>query len=212
MGTTSFDTLHSKNPLILASASPRRRALLKQLGLPFEWVSSGVAEDGASGDPADLCAGLAWLKASRVHREAGPRWVLGADTVVVVEDVILGKPQDAAAARKMLEALSGREHRVVTGFCLLDPSGRTARRQAVSTRVRIKRLSSREIQGYIVTGEPFGKAGSYAIQGVGAFLVESLSGSYSNVVGLPLCEVVNALVEAGALTRFPVMPAEGAQK
>ncbi len=112
----------------------------------------------------------------------------------------------------MLRLLRGVEHSVVTGFCILDPSGKIAHSEAVSTLVRFKRLRQEEIDAYISTGEPFGKAGSYAIQGVGAFMVESISGSYTNVVGLPVCAVIKALISTGALKAFPLPSARQSPK
>jgi septum formation protein len=103
----------------------------------------------------------------------------------------------------MLRQLSGREHRVITGFSLVAPDSKKSRSEAVVTRVTFKALTKKEILGYIATGEPFGKAGSYGIQGIGAFLVKGISGSYTNVVGLPLCALVNALLAAGAIREFP---------
>ena len=105
----------------------------------------------------------------------------------------------------MLGLLSGKEHSVITGFCILDPSGSTAHSEEIITRVKMKRLTDEEIDGYTATGEPFGKAGSYAIQGIGAFMVESISGPYTNVVGLPLCALVKALIACGALKKFPFL-------
>ena len=104
----------------------------------------------------------------------------------------------------MLLTLAGKEHRVITGFALLDPSGGVACSEEVSTRVKVRDLSEQEIDAYIATGEPFGKAGSYAIQGIGAFMIERVEGSYTNVVGLPICAVVQALIRAGALDHFPL--------
>jgi septum formation protein len=104
----------------------------------------------------------------------------------------------------MLLRLSGREHRVLTGFCLVDPSGQTAHSEAVVTRVKMKKLTEEEVRRYVASGEPYGKAGSYAIQGLGAFMVKSISGSYTNVVGLPVCALVKALLVTGALKVFPL--------
>jgi len=200
----TFPLISRASPLILASASPRRRRLLEQAGLPFEAVPADVPEDMVRGDPRLLTCRLAERKAEAVCAPPAGRWVLGADTVVVLEDAILGKPADPEDARRMLEALSGRDHRVVTGFAVLDPSGATVHREAAETVVRFKRLAPSEVQGYVDTGEPFGKAGGYAIQGIGAFLVEGIEGSYTNVVGLPLCAVIKALVSVGGLKRFPL--------
>jgi len=193
-------------PLILASASPRRRALLRQVGLPFRTVPSRLAEDGAAGEPAAVACALATAKARDVGRSRR-RWVLGADTVVVIDDCILGKPRDAVHATDMLQRLSGREHTVITGFTVLYPAATTAHVEAVDTRVRFKPLAPDEIRAYVATGEPFGKAGGYAIQGIGAFLVEAIAGSYTNVVGLPVCALIKALRSVGALEGFPVAPA-----
>jgi septum formation protein len=147
---------------------------------------------------------LARKKAVQVGRTHKGTWILGADTLVVIDGRILGKPLNGRDIKRMLEALSGREHRVFTGFCLIDPGGKTAHEEAVLTRVRIKNLSREEIEAYLETGEPFGKAGGYAIQGVGAFMVEGIYGSYTNVVGLPLCALIKALLRVGALSRFPI--------
>ncbi|MBW2347314.1 MAG: septum formation protein Maf [Deltaproteobacteria bacterium] len=201
--------IHENRPLILASASPRRKALLRQIGLPFRALPSGVDEQGSSGDPDDLAVRLSLRKAREVCLKAPGSWILGADTLVVVGRRVLGKPLDAEEARAMLRLLSGTEHRVVTGFCILDPEGNQAACRAVSTRVRFRVLETAEIKGYVASGEPFGKAGAYAIQGIGAFMVESISGSYTNVVGLPVCAVVSSLLAAGALQTFPLPTASG---
>jgi len=147
---------------------------------------------------------LAEKKARSILDSSRGNWVLGADTMVVLDPVVLGKPKNGDEARAMLLRLSGKEHEVVTGFCLLDPAGQRAHAEAVVTRVKMKALSEEEIRGYVASGEPFGKAGSYAIQGLGSFMVERISGSYTNVVGLPLCALVKALVAAGALRHFPL--------
>ena len=192
------------NPLVLASTSPRRRKLLNQLGIPFDIISSRVQEGFVSGDPEHVSRHLAKKKSKQVYTQVQGSWILGADTLVVIDNRILGKPKGPEDVRKMLRLLSGKEHHVITGFCILDPSGLVAHSEAVKTIVRFSPLNLQEIDDYIATGEPFGKAGSYAIQGIGAFMVESISGSYTNVVGLPLCAVVKALLCAGALERFPI--------
>ncbi len=200
------------NPFILASASPRRKELLTQVGLPFTCETSRVPEDGVNGSPERITCTLAEKKVREVYSRISPAWMLGTDTVVVVdhnvptgpEHTILGKPRDEDEAFRMLRLLSGMEHRVVSGFCIISPSGKTAHMESVTTRVRIKHLTDEEIRGYIQTREPFGKAGSYAIQGIGSFLVTGISGSYTNVVGLPLYELIKALVNVGALTQFPL--------
>ena len=123
---------------------------------------------------------------------------------MVLGESVLGKPKDSEDARFMLSELSGKEHKVITGFCLLDPSGGLAHSDEITTLVRVKKLTEQEVSNYVATGEPFGKAGSYGIQGIGAFLVESISGSYSNVVGLPLSALVTTLCRTGALKAFPI--------
>lgn len=197
---TPIDETH---PLILASASPRRKRLLAQMGLPYRVVVSRVHEEHGAECPGDLCRNLAVLKAKEVYTREKPAWILGADTIVVVEGKVLGKPKSHEGAEGMLSLLSGKDHRVITGFCVLNPAGMTAHSESVTTEVRFKPLTEEEIDGYIRTGEPFGKAGGYAIQGVGAFMVESISGSYTNVVGLPMCALIKALVKCGALKAFP---------
>ncbi|MCP4668560.1 MAG: septum formation protein Maf [Deltaproteobacteria bacterium] len=201
-----FRPISKDYPLILASRSPRRKRLLTQMGLPFRPVKSRVREEEARGDPTAASRSLAEKKAVHVYAAIGASWVLGADTIVAIDGKMLGKPIGEEEARTMLSLLSGREHRVITGFCLLSPSGAMAHSEAVTTLVRFKKLTRQEIEGYIKTGEPFGKAGSYAIQGIGAFMVASISGSYTNVVGLPLCALIKALIEVGALKKFPLPP------
>jgi septum formation protein len=144
---------------------------------------------------------LAEAKAQAVIEKCGGHWILGADTIVVLDKAVLGKPADENEAFSMLRRLSGKEHRVITGFCLIAPASQKAHSEAVVTRVTFKALTRNEILGYVATGEPFGKAGSYGIQGIGAFLVKGIAGSYTNVVGLPLCALVNALLSTGALRR-----------
>jgi len=200
----SFSAISTQYPLILASASPRRKRLLTQIGLPFRSVASQVTEDDQPVDPTRASLFLAEKKASQVYSNTRDSWVLGADTVVSIDSDILGKPKDKEEARRMLFLLSGKEHRVITGFCILNPSGKPAYSEAITTTVRIKKLTEQEIDAYIATGEPYGKAGSYAIQGIGAFMVESISGSYTNVVGLPLCALIKALILVGALDCFPL--------
>jgi len=191
--------------IVLASASPRRRELLAQLGLDIAVVPSRAEELLQVGEtPSQHAERLSRDKAHEVASRSGQagRWFIGSDTIVVLDDSILGKPCDAADAKKMLSRLSGREHCVISGYAVFDrKTGRTAC-GTVTTRVFFKSLTAREIEGYIATGEPFDKAGSYAIQGVGAFMVPRIEGSYSNVVGLPLCEVMAALEDLGAVELF----------
>ena len=201
-----YQQINRQNPLVLASESPRRKGLLKQLGLPFRVMPSRVDEEQTSGGAEAATLTLAANKAKAVQKAAADKWILGADTMVVLGESILGKPGGRDDAFSMLSLLSGKEHRVITGFCILNPPGRIVHRECVSTIVRMKPLNEREIAAYISTEEPFGKAGGYAIQGIGAALVESISGSYTNVVGLPLCALIKALIDVGAVTGFPLSP------
>jgi septum formation protein len=199
----NFQTISKNDPLILASESPRRKRLLEQLGLPFHAVPSHVEENELIGGPYAKASQFAEKKAKAVHSKSKDSWVLGADTIVLIEERVLGKPREHDEARSMLSLLRAKEHKVITAFCLLNPAGDIAGAKAITTLVRIKRLTDDEIDAYVSTGEPFGKAGGYAIQGIGAFMVEAISGSYTNVVGLPICAVIKSLLTAGALRNFP---------
>jgi septum formation protein len=186
--------------LILASASPRRQELLNSAGISLEILPSEVDEGFQEGEPPEeYVARLARRKAAKAGARHKDRWVLAADTVVVIDGRILGKPGSRQEAKDMLGMLSDQEHRVITGFCLLYGDSGKSRGGTVTTRVRFKNLSSREIDWYLDTGEPFDKAGAYAIQGKAAFMVKEIRGSYTNVVGLPLTEVIEALQEMGAV-------------
>ena len=176
---------------------------MAQVHIPFRVVVSRIFEESNSGNPEDICQELALSKAEEVASREKKSWILGADTIVVIGEKVLGKPENHGEARKMLSLLSGREHRVITGFGVLDPSGKVVHAESVSTQVRFKPLSEGELSGYVKTGEPFGKAGAYAIQGMGSFMVESISGSYTNVVGLPVCALIKAFLKCGALRYFP---------
>jgi len=177
---------------ILASASPRRRELLALAGITFEVRVPHVEERL---DPAwsagEAARALAWQKAAAVAKDYPEACVIAADTIVEIDGVLLGKPEDAANAARMLRMLSGREHRVVTGVCLrLGSSERVFSRE---TLVRFYPLGDDEIDAYIRTGEPMDKAGAYGIQGRGALLVEGVTGDYFNVVGLPVAMLVKEL-------------------
>jgi septum formation protein len=177
-------------PLLLASASPRRAELLRQLGVPFEQRAMETDETPLPGEPAAaLVRRLALGKAvAALPLAARGQWVLGADTVVVLGNHILGKPADAADASAMLSLLSGRVHRVYTGIALLR-EGHGPLQACPCTRVGFRELGEAEIAAYVATGEPLGKAGAYAIQGRAAAFVRGIAGSWSNVVGLPLFEL-----------------------
>lgn len=186
----------SRKPhLVLASSSPRRKELLNALGIRFEIVPSTVEEATLNGEsPEDQVSRLALAKAEDVTRQFPDTWVLGADTIVVIDGRILGKPRDEEDAKSMLAILAGRTHEVYTGYALINSRfPEECRVRHVRSGVHIRELSGEEIEGYVGTGEPMDKAGAYAIQGIGSGIVERVHGSYTNVVGLPLCEVARDL-------------------
>ncbi|MFI8713336.1 nucleoside triphosphate pyrophosphatase [Brevibacillus brevis] len=174
-------------PLILASSSPRRRELLQTLGLSFTVITSDVDETTAEHlSASEVVEELSLRKAKEVASRLTEGVVLGSDTVVVLDDQILGKPIDEMDAYRMLSMLQGQEHTVYSGVALIDvETGRTEVSHSL-THVRIRALTEQEIKSYIATGEPMDKAGSYAIQGIGATIVEGINGDYFTVVGLPL--------------------------
>ncbi|WP_193165987.1 Maf family protein [Microbulbifer hainanensis] len=186
--------------LLLASGSPRRAELLAQIRVPFTRITPSVPEQQRAGEtPQDYIRRLAQEKAEAGLSMAGDSgdelWALGADTLVLAGDKVLEKPENFADFESMMHSLSGGEHSVLTALCLRG-SGRQFS-QVVETRVRFRHLNKRVIESYWRTGEPADKAGGYGIQGLGAALVESISGSYSNVVGLPLEALVPMLENAG---------------
>jgi septum formation protein len=184
--------------LILGSASARRARLLASLGVPFDIRPSGAPEEVRAGEAAQEYAARVAREKALLTAVANPGcWVLGADTVVVVDGEILGKPADAGEARRMLTRLSAREHLVVTAVALVDPGGALREEIGEESVVRFRRLSADEISCYVDSGEPFDKAGAYAIQGGAADFVARLSGSYENVVGLPVDAVREMLRRAG---------------
>ena len=184
--------------MILASSSPRRRDLLSSLGLQFQVVPAELLEIPAPHEAArDFAVRVAEKKALIVGTKYPRAWVIGADTIVVVEGDILGKPLDREDAKRMLQQLSDREHVVVTGYVLVHMAADKKLKGVEETQVKIKALEQQEIAWYINTNEPFDKAGAYAIQGKGAFIVEWIRGSYTNVVGLPLSQLVRLFQEAG---------------
>ncbi len=176
--------------LVLASASPRRKWLLAKLGCAFDVDAPEIDEIARTGEPPEAFAErMADEKAKAVARRRQDAWVLAADTVVTRDGATLGKPRDRDEAVTMLTTLAGRSHTVFTGVVLLQPGGGVAERTVVATPVVFRALTSAEIDAYIATGEPFDRAGAYAIQGEGAHLVDRVNGSYTNVIGLPLPEV-----------------------
>lgn len=183
--------------IVLASQSPRRKELLAQMGLEFEIIpAKGEEKADPSLPPAEYVQQLSLQKAAEVARRCAPDdVVIGADTIVVLDGQILGKPRDAAHAFEMLSGLSGRCHTVYTGLALLR--GGEQRLDAAATQVRFRSLTEQEILAYIATGEPMDKAGAYGIQGMGALLVDSIQGDFYNVVGLPVCRLGRMLARFG---------------
>ncbi len=186
--------------IILASGSPRRKELMELLGLPF---SVRVSDADESTDPElppyFIVEQLSLLKASAVASEMKAEGtegiVIGSDTVVVFEDAILGKPKDSADAKKMLTALSGNWHSVLTGVTVMNTKNAKSETFYVETKVHFISLSEEQIDAYVSTGEPLDKAGSYGIQGKGGLFVDRIDGDYFNVVGLPMCKLATVLKE-----------------
>jgi len=184
-----------KGRIILASQSPRRKYLLSQAGLEFDVLPSDIDEGSLPMDkPGPYTCKLSQAKAKEIAVSNPDCWVIAADTIVVIGDEILGKPEGLDAARSMLRRLSGQTHQVYTGYTICcELAGKTIT-DSVCTDVIFKELSDEEIEWYVHTTEPFDKAGAYAIQGLGTFLVKRINGSYTNVVGLPVCEVIEYLI------------------
>lgn len=177
-------------PIILASQSPRRKELLARLGLVFTAIPANIEENITSFQfPQKAVQEIAFHKARYVSDLLNDGLIIAADTVVVLKDTILGKPVDEKNAFKMLTSLSGQEHTVVTGICLMDAASGAFQVDSESTKVRFRELSDTEIRNYIATKEPMDKAGAYGIQGRGAVLVDRIEGCYYNVVGLPLTKL-----------------------
>jgi septum formation protein len=188
--------------LVLASASPRRQELLRNAGIAFVVQPAEIDETPFEGEFPRACAErLAQEKAVTVARTRPKDYVLGADTIVVVDGEILNKPQDANDAARMLRLLSGRTHEVITAFCVIKPAASaqsqlaadSVRTESESTRVTMAEISDPEIHAYIATGEPMDKAGAYAIQGIASRWIPRIEGDYSNVVGLPVARVYRML-------------------
>ncbi len=181
----------TSHEIILASASPRRAALLAQIGLPFRVHPSALNEEGGSAEagseaPDVVACRLARAKAEDVAAQVKRGLVIGADTIVICEGIIFGKPRDGAEAEDMLLRLAGRTHQVITGVAVVEAETGHVEIDAAVTAVTMRDFASTEAAAYVTTGEPLDKAGAYAIQGRGALLVERIHGDYSNVVGLPL--------------------------
>jgi len=194
-------------PLVLASRSPRRQEILRKAAIPFIVAPSHVPEIRRDGeDPVGYAERLARDKALEVAKDHPQQFVLGADTVVIVEGVTLEKPQDAADAARMLRLLSGKTHQVTTAVCVVVPQLRTRNRElrtgSETTFVTMSALTDDDIRGYIATGEPMDKAGAYAIQGIASRWISRIQGDYFNVVGLPVALVCRILEELRALPKL----------
>jgi len=193
--------LRAKKQLILASESPRRKDYLEELGLSLIISPAKIDETPAPGEEPDhYVVRVARLKAEQVALSFPSDWVLSADTIVTIDNKILGKPGSSEQAVAMLMHLSGRVHEVQTGYCLMNRTGNTTILDSRKTLVRFTHFEEKVARAYVLTGEPMDKAGSYGIQGKGAMLVETVVGSYSNVVGLPLAEIVLLLQKNDVIT------------
>ena len=187
--------------LVLASSSPRREKLFRKLGLDFNIISPNVIEVPANGEsPVGYVLRISLEKALTVGAALEHKHiVIGADTIVVCDGVILGKPEDEEHAKSMLERLSGRYHEVMTGLSIVKSKSEIMHIEHVKSMVKLKSLNQDEIEEYVNTKEPLDKAGGYAAQGIGAFMIEEIQGSFTNVVGLPLSNLSNALKNLGII-------------
>lgn len=210
---TNMNEMDTGKEIILASESPRRKRLLEQARIEFCVVPSGIDETAIkTREPVRYAKALAEEKARAVSEKYPGAWVIGADSIVVIENRILNKPESEQDAYKMLSRLSGRTHRVITGYSIVCASGTHSHTDACITRVTFKDLTDTEIKWYLQTPEPWDKAGAYAVQGTGAFMVKHIQGSYTNVVGLPVCEVVDYLFKQGIIDRTRNKNAEDPHK
>jgi len=196
---------HNLEAIILASASPRRQQYLLDMGLDFTVRTAAIDEQpGIDEDPTTFVIRMAREKAAVVRASFPEAWIISGDTIVCLDRKILGKPAHNEDAVGQLMALSGREHCVRTGFCVTHGGRRVEVTRSVTTKVRFATFSEVTARAYVATGESLDKAGAYAIQGKGACLVQSIEGSYSNVVGMPLCELLQVLHEYGVIE--PALP------
>lgn len=188
-------------PFILASASPRRRELLRSVGMKFKILPAHIDETWQNGEtPAAHVRRLSREKAGVVAAGHPRAVVLGADTIVVIDSLILGKPKNKKDAQEMLQRLSGRTHTVFTGFTLCCTGKRMSRTKVVRSAVTFKKINPEEMNWYANSSEPYDKAGGYAVQGMGAYFIKTIRGSYTNVIGLPLCEVLEELKHLNILS------------
>ena len=186
--------------LILASSSPRRKYLLESIGLSFSAIASEIEECKLPGEtPEAFVKRVSFDKAQHVAKLHGDRWILGADTTVVLKSAIMGKPMNESDAVSMLTRLSGRTHLVCTGVSLINQSLDYSQTFCETTKVTFRSFSKEEAEAYVLTGESFDKAGAYGAQAMGAALIKRVEGSYTNVIGLPLALVLDMLKEAGVI-------------
>lgn len=191
--------------IVLASASPRRSELLASVGIKFQIIPSHIDETQQTDEkPAAFVQRLSQEKAAEVAQRStvSGRWFIGSDTIVLCDGEVLGKPDSREHSATMLRMLSGRSHQVISGYAILDRNNNRWIQRSITTEVTFRSLTDHEIDGYIASGEPADKAGSYAIQGLGAFMVTTIKGSYSSVVGLPLAQIIDDLQQLGAFELF----------
>jgi septum formation protein len=193
--------INDENAIVLASESTRRVDILRTLGISFSIMPPGIDEHRKPYEsPKDYVLRIAYEKARKVGDLFPDKWIIGADTVVVHKGKVLGKPKADEDAVAMLKRLRANWHKVFTGYCILNASKQIVYQDVAETKVFIKDLTDDEIAKYVDTSEPFDKAGSYAVQGRGGYMVKEIKGSYSNVVGLPICEITEALLSLGILS------------
>lgn len=193
--------MYLKQQIILASASPRRKQLLCSVGLIFKTVPAHVDENYLNGEsPTQHVRRLAQSKAKIISEKNPDAWVLGADTIVTIDGHILGKPENKAQAKKMLQKLSGRTHKVYTAFTIARAASSVNKTRVIQSAVSFKNISPDEIKWYVSSKEPYDKAGGYAAQEKGASFIKSVRGSYTNVIGLPLCEVLEEFKTLGVIS------------
>jgi len=193
--------INDENAIVLASESTRRVDILRTLGISFSIMPPGIDEHRKPYEsPKDYVLRIAYEKARKVGDLFPDKWIIGADTVVVHKGKVLGKPKADEDAVAMLKRLRANWHKVFTGYCILNASKQIVYQDVAETKVFIKDLTDDEIAKYVGTSEPFDKAGSYAVQGRGGYMVKEIKGSYTNVVGLPICEITEALLSLGILS------------
>jgi septum formation protein len=187
--------------IVLASESPRRVDILRTLGISFSIIPPDIDETKLKDEtPQEFVARISYEKANKVGQHFPDKWVIAADTIVVLKGKVLGKPKNERDAFNMLRTLRGKWHKVITGYCILNLLKNVVYRDIVETKVFLRHMTDDEITRYIKTSEPMGKAGSYAVQGKGGYMVKEIKGSYTNVVGLPICEIAEALLSLGVLS------------